>query len=385
MSAEAWKKALAETASTPTAASPHEVMYEVMRVVIDVNVGERRGLVTASLREGRAFFVDDTGATTGPLVEGARAWLEALVNGASLVGSRDLAAELRMSLPPRGNDGDVLREFALTFWRSGIAGAKRGALEDSLRQLRSGLTKPSETRWLARFQQALHREDIPSLAHLLRGAFARPTTTSQARSDMRLAEVGREHLDAKSPRAIERRYLVDLHDGTVCAEERNAGGTASTGPLPRVLDVGLGELFSDVAPPIVVVQQYTLQAGIDEALGAQLEALTLRDFTTLMDRVDEALRAHPGFAEPVFLVAPAQWSRVHEGRVQLDVRDESGLALAWSHEDASACLNLLDLLADRTPRWLVVRAAPEHGRHAFVPLACGYEDSGAWVVRRLRG
>jgi hypothetical protein len=381
MSADAWKAALGATApSAPTVDAP-----DVMRVVVDVTVGAKRGLVTASLREGRAFFVDDTGATTGPFVDGARAWLEALVHGGAALASRDIAGEFRGSLPPRMLEGDALREFALTFWRSGIAGAKRGALEDSLRQVRAALSKPCDARWLARFQQALLREDVASLAHLLRGALVRLSATTQPRSDLRLVEVAREHLDAKSPRAIERRYFVDLHEGSFFSEERVQGGTASTGPMPRVLEVGLAEARMEAIPACLAIQQYTLQAGIDEAAGTLLEALALRDFETLMKRVDAALDAHPGFAEPVFLLAPSRWTPSPEKRDQLDVRDTEGAALPWSSEDVSACLALLDVLAERDPTWLVVRAAPQSGEHAFVPLSCGYREGDAWVVRRLRG
>ena len=381
MSAEAWKAALAATDASP----PPIDAADVTRVVVDVTVGAKRGLVTASLREGRAFFVDDTGATTGPFVDGARGWLEALVHGGSTLASRDITGEFRGSLPPRMYEGDALREFALTFWRSGIAGAKRGALEDSLRQVRAALSKPCDIRWLARFQQALLREDVASLAHLLRGALERPSTTTQPRSDLRLVEIAREHLDAKSPRAIERRYFVDLHDGSFFSEERLQGGTASTGPMPRLLEVGLAEARTDGIPACLAIQQYTLQAGIDEAVGAQLEALALREFETLIKRADEALDARPGFAEPVFLLAPKRWTPSPEKRDQLDVRDAEGGGLTWSREDVSACLALLDVLADRDPAWLVVRAAPQAGAHAFVPLSCGYREGDAWVVRRLRG
>ena len=380
MSAELWRAALTRDASSVDGgASP-----EVLRMVIEVSVGTRRGLVTASLREGHVFFVDDAGATTGPLVQGARAWLENLVAAGDPADARPSLRELRMSLPPRAIETDALRDFALTFWRSGIAGAKRGALEDSLRQVRLAASKTSQARWMARFQQALVAEDVHALAHLLRGALEPSKASTQTLSDLRLVEVAREHVDAKSARQLERRTLIDLADGNVYSEERLQGAVASIGPMPRVLDVGLAEAQLEASPPSLSIHQYTLQATLDATTGTQLEALAERDFTRLMERVDSALAAHPGFAEPVFLVAPTSWGSdaKHE---QLNMRDASDVALRMSDEDVSACLTLLDVLRERTPAWLVVRAAPRAGAHAFVPLSCGYLEGEAWVVRRLRG
>lgn len=380
MSAEQWRAALARDASSVDgSASP-----EVLRMVIEVSVGTRRGLVTASLREGRAFFVDESGATTGPLVQGARTWLENLVAEGSTGDARPSLRELRMSLPPRANESDALRDFALTFWRSGIAGAKRGALEDSLRQVRLAASKTSQARWMARFQQALVAEDVHALAHLLRGALEPSKASTQTLSDLRLVEVAREHVDAKSARQLERRTLIDLADGNVYSEERLQGAVASIGPMPRVLDVGLAEAQLEASPPSLSIHQYTLQATLDATTGTQLEALAERDFTRLMARVDSALAAHPGFAEPVFLVAPTSWGSDAK-REQLDMRDAGDVALRMSDEDVSACLTLLDVLRERTPAWLVVRAAPRAGAHAFVPLSCGHLEGEAWVVRRLRG
>ena len=380
MSAELWRAALAkDAASVDESASP-----EVLRMVIEVSVGTRRGLVTASLREGRAFFVDETGATTGPLVQGARSWMENLVAEGSSGDARPSLRELHMSLPPRTHEGDALRDFALTFWRSGIAGARRGALEDSLRQVRLAASNTEQARWMARFQQALLAEDVHALAHLLRGALEPSKTSTQTLSDLRLVEVAREHVDAKSARQLERRTLIDLTDGNVYSEERLQGAVASIGPMPRVLDVGLAEAQREVSPPSLSIHQYTLQASLDAATGTQLEALAERDFTRLMARVDSELAAHPGFAEPVFLIAPSSWGSDAK-REQLDLRDASEVPLPISDEDLAACLTLLDVLGDRTPAWLVVRAAPRAGEHAFVPLSCGYLEGGAWVVRRLRG
>ena len=380
MSAALWRIALAIDAAGINA-SPS---VEVERLVIEVTVGTRRGLVTASLREGRAFFVDETGATTGPLVQGARAWLESLLVSGTAGGPPESLRELRMSLPPRLNEADALRDFALTFWRSGIAGAKRGALEDSLRQVRLAASKTAQARWIARFQQALLAEDVQCLAHLLRGALSPSKASTVTLSDLRLVEVAREHVDAKSARQLERRTLIDLADGKAYCEERMQGAVASIGPMPRVLEVGLGEAQLGVSPPSLSIHQYTLQATLDAATGRQLEALAERDIRRLMERVDMELAAHPGFAEPVFLIAPSTWGS-DTRREQLDVRDASDVALCFSDEDLAACLALLDVLRDRMPAWLVVRAAPRRGLHAFVPLSVGYLEDGAWVVRRLRG
>ncbi len=376
-----WRAALAREPSDADARA------DVARVVVDVALpsGER-GLVTVSQREGAIVAVDDMGRRDSALVEAAVGWLGGLVvgePGSETVAIRSDHPAARTSLaptPPSGRGQDAARDLALALVRSGLAGARRGAIDETLRRARS--TNDSRTaRWTARVERAIATEDLALIAQLTRGVLDTAPPAQSSRVELHLVEIAREHLDAARPRALERRHLVDLTTGALYAEDLDAGVVGgSIGPCPRALEVGLAEVSDDGGQSSLCILQYTTTSTLSSATRARLLELTTRDLATAFSHVDTLLRASPAFAEPVVMLEIARWE------AGLHAFDASGAEVPWSRdEDPAACARLAEIVAERAPRFVVLRAVPRRGAHAFVAISCAIEDAGELEILRLRG
>jgi hypothetical protein len=375
----AWRAALVEAPQTERSHA------EVPRLVLDVTLDDgSRGLVTVSLREGALRAVDEQGERGSALSGAALSFLGALAGKDAAASLGPLAgvdrAAPRPSHAPPARSLDAARELALSLVRSGLAGARRGAIDEPLRRARaSGELRIA--RWAARFEAAVAAEDLPLLAQLARGVLGAPPAPVSSRVDLRLVEVAREHVDATGARSLARRHLLDPASGSAFVEEHDAGAPpGSIGPMPRTLEVGLAEVIEDPGQPSLRVLQYTTSPIVPSELYARLFELACRDVSAALDHVDRLVRASPAFAEPLVLFAPDRWDSVR-------ALDAAGRELPLSaHEDPAASLRLGEVLAEREPALVVVRAAPLHGVHAFVPLSCVLaEPTGGWRFVRLRG
>ena len=361
---------------------------EIGRVVIDVVLGSgERGLVTVSRRVGSLVAVDDAGRREGPLVAAAITWLAGLATidaTSEAFGNRSDHPAARTSLAPPSTSGrgdDAARDLSLALVRSGLAGARRGAIDDALRRVRA-VEAPRIARWAARVEQAIATEDLPLLARLARGALLPPPPAPQSRVELRVVEIAREHLDAAQPRALERRHLIDLASGALYAEDLDpVSRVGSVGPCPRALEIGLAELWDDGGQATLRILQYTTSPSLSSANAARLLELVMRELDVALDHVERALRASPAFAEPVVLLEIARWE---DGLCAYDATDR---AVPWSgDEDPAACARLAEIVAEQAPRFVVMRAVPRRGAHAFVPLSCGIERGhGELEILRLRG
>lgn len=378
----AWRKALLEHGG----AAPHGhaeggdgVRGDVARVVVEaVTPAGERGLVTLSLHEGRLVAVDERGERGSALVAAALGWLDELAaeEGTEARGE----GPLRVSIPSPAPSIDGLRDLVLALVRSGVAGARRGALDEHLRVAR-GLTDVRSARWTARFEAALAADDLATLACLGRGALAPAREQLGTRVDLRLVEIARERLDGVQPRRIERRYLLDLGSGEVLLEEQDVAlGHGSMGPMPRVLEAGLVEVSSEPGRLVARILQYTMTPGVEPSVLARVAELAETELARAFERVERELRAGPGWAEPLVLFAPRAWE---PGLRALDVE---GRAVPFSaDEDPAACLLLEEIVERAPPAWVAMRACPRRGAHAFVPLACAHAPEGVTTIARLRG
>lgn len=361
-------------------ARAHEdsVAGEVSRLVLDVTLPDgRRGLVTIALHDGALVAVDDRGERSSELARAGLAWLATLVREVPERVSGALVA-VRTSFPPVQDD--PLEELALDLVRSGIAGARRGALEDALRAARS-LTDPRTTRWLARFEAALADADVDNLASLALGALVRRPSRTESRVDLRLVELARERVDGIAPRRIERRYLVDLADGALLLEEHDVAFAHGTlGPMPRLVEAGLVEVHHEPGAARARILQYTTSPRLEASALSRIAELAEVRVEACLARVARALEQSPGWAEPFVLFAPRQW------QAPLRFLDDEGRALPFSREeDPAACALLAEVATRQRPRWVALRACPRHGSHAFVPLSCALERDGTTEIVRLRG
>ncbi|MBN8616308.1 MAG: hypothetical protein J0L92_37330, partial [Deltaproteobacteria bacterium] len=323
----------------------------------------------------------------GPLVSAALTWLAGLATSDATADALSIRSDhpaARTSLAPApsiGRGNDAARDLSLALVRSGLAGARRGAIDDALRRVRA-VEDPRIARWAARVEHAIAIEDLPLLARLARGGLMPPGPAQQTRVELHVVEIAREHLDAARPRALERRHLIDLGSGARYAEDLDAASPGgSVGPCPRALEIGLAELWDDGGQASLRILQYTTAPSLSSANTARLLELVTRELDAALEQVERALRASPAFAEPVVLLEIARWE---EGLCAFDVTDH---AVPWSpDEDPAACARLAEVVADRPPRFVVMRAVPRRGAHAFVPLSCGVERGhGELEIVRLRG
>jgi len=174
----AWRRATVERAQTMRQAPG---AGEVPRVVVEIETtGGERGLVTVSLRDGSLHAIDDRGERDSALALAALAWLEGMTraDGSSDPGLGSVRgdhagarASLFPSLPPARVGLAAARDVSLALVRTGIAGARRGALDDHLRRARGGAAQ--RARCGGGLEQGVcvqqHRLDIGHQSHPGRG------------------------------------------------------------------------------------------------------------------------------------------------------------------------------------------------------------------------
>lgn len=364
---------------------------EVSRVVIDVRTSDgEQGLVTVSLHQGQLLAVDERGRSSSPLSDAALAWLAGLAAADATGGGSGEAGRVRTSLAPGAPRAslrpsarhglEAARELALALVRSGVAGARRGALEELLRRARDAPDLRA-ARWAARFDAALRAEDVSLLAQLVRGVLSATQIATRERVDLHLLELAREHVEGARRGAIERRHLLEPATGMFFVEEREVSGpAASLGPCPRTLEVGLAEESFEAGRSTLRILQYTTSPLVGADALAQVHQLAERSVEALCEQHEAVLRSNPAFAEPIFLFAPSRWEAGPR------VLDAEGLVLPLARDsDAASCLLLAELVTAQVPSFVVLRGTTHHGAHAFVPLACCLTEREEPVLVRLRG
>jgi hypothetical protein len=328
----------------------------------------------------------------------------------------------RVSLPPPGEDevapeaadararlADALEDVVTVVGRAGAGELASPSVAESLDRLRKESSQPIPvglSRWLGRLKLALEAKDVGLVARLLDGAgrladalrMDRPSRGARRRavgwlgasseagvverlSDRQLVEVAREHLPSDERGGIERRYLVDLHNGEVFREERSrSAALVSVGPCPRLVSVGLAEVEDGAAPRRIRLMQYTvtLDPGPEE-LG-RIAASAYRRFPALVDRYRAWLSADPGQAEPFAIVAPKRWGDNGE----TVCFDDEGLPLPFARADDPAGVEVLGRYAATGPRWVAGRLVDVEGTLMMLPCSVAIPDGEGSRVVRLR-
>lgn len=390
----------------------------VTRVTLDVSVEGASELVTLALRDGAL-----TWSTSGSEAHVASA-LEWLVAGGapgrpSLVTPEPPAPRVSWTPPepeaeaegrPRARLADALDDVVTTIVRVGISHPDSPSIAESFERLRKEVAQPAPNgiaRWQGRLRAALDAGDASLSARLLDGAsrFAeelrreRPGPEARRRaaawlgpsrelgpgervSDRTLVEIAREHLATSERGGLERRYLVDLRNGEVFREERTrTEPTASVGPCPRVIQVGLAEIERGGTPRRVHLMQYavTLDPGRDEL--RRVEANGYRRFAALADRYRDWVALDPGQAEPFAVAVPKTWKRKAGAPVGYD---DEGVPLAFARADDPAAVEVLLGLTAPPPRWVAGRLVDAKGLVLMVPCVVAVPDGEGTRLHRLR-
>lgn len=392
---------------------------EVTRVTLDVAVDGRSELVTLALRDGALSW-----STSGE-DEHVRAALRWLVDPGGLPGrvtpdpspratwSSQLGeTPLDESHEPTSRErlAEALDDVVTVIVRAGVNTADAPSITESLDRLRKELPlppPPGVARWLGRLRVTLDEGDAATAARLLDGASRFAATLRKDKpspdarravvgwlgasaelggveriSDRTLVEVAREILPSSERGGVERRYLIDLHNGEVFREERSRSAPiASVGPCPRVVNVGLAEVEDSPIPRRIRMMQYEVSPTLGRDDFRRLEANGYRRFEALAHRYRECVAAHPGQAEPFALVVPDRWD---SKRSRPTCYDGDGFPLVFGRADDPAAAEILARLSTPAPRWVAGRLVDAKGYLLMIPQVVAVPDGTGTRLHRLR-
>ncbi|MFT3922603.1 MAG: hypothetical protein QM778_08730 [Myxococcales bacterium] len=227
----------------------------------------------------------------------------------------------------------ALDELCLAMARTGIDAPDSPSIRQALDQVLERAPRPLSltlARWVGRVTEALAVGEVGKVARLLDGAQRlafdvqaekpAPKSVAQFRSwlgrregealdalaDSTLVEVGREWLAGTSRASIERRYLLDLHDGEVYSEERRRGEQdASVGPCPRAVQVAYAEIDDAVQPRRLRLLQYTVSPEATQEQWSRVSEFARTKVSDLASYYASIARRAPGTSEPFVLFEPA--------------------------------------------------------------------------------
>jgi hypothetical protein len=402
------------------------------RVTLDITSNEQREVVTLHLRDSKLIWSCTCGRRTCAHVAAALSWI-----------SGELDTPARNEVEPKHTIKATTSAWSHLSWPPDLrtledfdqaARADIAALAASLEELAAiivncgtdaGLTASVETaigrlieiapkplplgisRWIGRLKVALIDRSVEGVARLLDGAsklvtdlcsetrdmtavervvswlgaYSADKRTIERISDRSLLEIAREWMDGTERYAIEKRYLVDLHNGEVFREERARDfSSASLGPCPRLVSVSLAAVEQGAQPRRVRLLQYSTAVTIPDEAWKQLASWANRTFAPLQEIYHRAVTNFPGLTEPFVVVAPAQVARdPHPVPV-----DESGHPLPLAAARDPYALKVLDALtANQRPEWIAGRLVDAQGTLMMRPLSFGVTHTGQFLHVRL--
>jgi hypothetical protein len=259
-------------------------------------------------------------------------------------------------------------------------------------------TPPGLGRFIGRLQQEIRSGELRRVARMLDGASqvadalrmdtptrdseqllgawlgVRPGSTPKVERlyDRTMIEVGREWLSGTERASVERRYLIDIRSGCIYREDRPRNATASLGPCPRQLRVGLAEVEAGPAPQRIRVLQYEVQPDVPIESWGRVQQVASRSFANVTEGYRRSLQAHPALSEPFALIAPYRIER--NGIFKAFDADGHQLLLNRS-ERRGAVLAFYDLLAEGVePSWLAGRLTDTGATVCLTPFALGTRD-----------
>jgi hypothetical protein len=389
----------------------------VDRVTLDIVIGDRREVVTVRLQQGALCWSCTCGTNPCEHVQVALTWIggapaekpvrertEIDLNRAAsawshlswppdlrTIGDFDQAA--RINLAALAN---YLEELIVTAARTGSGAGLTEGVAGAINRLIELMPRPvpvGVSRWIGRLRVAFEDHSVEGVARLLHGAsrlvadlrLARRDPVALERfvswlgahsddkrtieriSDRSLLEVAREWMDGTERADIEKRYLVDLNDGEIFLEERTREqSSASLGPCPRLVTVGLAVAEQGARPRRIRLLQYATAVSIPAESWGHVSAWASRAFAPLRDVYQQSILKYPGLSEPFAVIAPARL--VHD---PLPVPlDESGHPLPLAAARDPYAIRVLDALAsNQRPEWIAGRLVDAQGTLMMRPLS----------------
>lgn len=372
----------------------------VQRVSVEVDLDGRVETVMLSFRDGSLCCVSSDGQNDGPHALAALQFIAASErhDEPPLV-SLDPAAPTPQETPEQPELAEALDDLLTAIARvgadkAGYAPSVDAAIERVV-QVAPQPTPPGLARFVGRLEQEMRSGEIWRIARVLEGAsqlveaLRAPDVTRDAEQridawlgprpgtkpsvellyDRTMIEVGREWLVCTDRARIERRYLVDVQSGAVYREDRPRNASASLGPCPRELRVGLAEVEAGPSPKRIRVLQYEVEPDVSAESWDRVRQVANRSIAQLTENYRSSVRAYPALGEPFGVIAPY---RIETHDV-FKAFDSDGHQLVLDRtERRGAVLAFYELLArGEEPTWLAGRLTDTGATLCLVPFALG--------------
>lgn len=372
----------------------------VSRLSIEIEVEGQVETVMLSLRDGALCCISSDGRTDGPHV------LEALRFVAAARGDEEHSLLPASPAPAASPDtshaeelAEALDDLSTAVARVGVDKAQYApSVVTAMERVAEVAPQPMPSglaRFMGRLQEELRQGDVWRVARLLAGsshlvdALRASERSAEAQQrvgawlgphpdakpglellyDRKMLEVGREWLAGTDRARIERRYLVDLQTGEIYREDRPKNASASLGPCPRELRIGLAEVEVGPAPKRIRILQYEVDVDVPDSTWERLQQLANRSIAQTTEGYRRALRNYPALGEPFALLAP---HRI-ESRDVFKAFDSDGHELLLDRtERRGAVLAFYDRIArGEEPTWLAGRLSDTGTTMCMVPFALG--------------
>jgi len=375
----------------------------VRRLTMDVEAEGRVEMVTLSLRDGELQCVCSDARNDGPHVLAALRFVAGLEQREDSSPPGPIASAAgRAEQSPDQELASALDDLLTAITRVGVEKAQYApSVDAALGRVVSTAPQPTPSglgRFIGRLQHELRSAELHRVARLLQGASeladalraeapglelqqrlsawlgTRPGSLPQVELlyDRTMIEVGREWLSGTERASLERRYLVDVRSGRVYREDRPRNASASLGPCPRLVQVGLAEVETGPCPQRIRVLQYEVRPEVPAESWQQLQQVAVRSFAEVTEGYRQSVQASPSLAEPFALVAPY---RIERNGV-FKAFDAEGRQLVLNRsERRGAVLAFYALLAEGAePAWLAGRLTDTGTTVCITPFAFGTRD-----------
>ena len=376
----------------------------VRRLTVDVEVEGRIEMVTMGLRDGELQCVSSDGRNDGPHVAAALRFIAGTERRDDSSPPRTAASSAGRTREqgPASDLAEALDDLLTAVTRVGVGKAQYAPSVDAALERVTDVaprpTPPGLGRFIGRLQQEIGFGDPRRVARILDGASQlaealradaptgeseqrlgawlgkRPGSTSKVELlyDRTMIEVGREWLSGTERASVERRYLIDIGSGSIYREDRLRNATASLGPCPRQLRVGLAEVEPGPAPQRIRVLQYEVQPDVPQESWERVQEVASRNFAKVTDGYRQSVQADPSLSEPFALIAPY---RVECNGI-FKAFDADGRQLLLNRaERRGAVLAFYDLLSEGVqPSWVAGRLTDTGSALCLTPFALGTRD-----------
>jgi len=376
----------------------------VRRLTLDIDADGRIELVTVHLRNDELQCISSDGRNDGPHVRAALRFIAGTEQreDSAPSGSVDSFIGRTVTPSPPNELAEALDDLLTAITRVGIDKAQYApSVEAALERLVGAAPQPTPLglgRFIGRLQQGIRSGDAQRVARLLDGASrfaealrletpspgsdellgawlgARPGSTPRAELlyDRTMLEVGREWLSSTERAGVERRYLIEIRSGRIYREDRPKHATASLGPCPRQLQVGLAEVEAGPAPQRIRILQYEVQPDVPVTTWDLLHRVASRSFGELTEQYRRSVKEHPSLSEPFVLIAPY---RVERNGVFKAFDADGRQLLLNRNERRGAVLAFYEMLAEGLePSWLAGRLTDIGATMCLTPFAVGARD-----------